>query len=82
LTKIFDTSWKRKHHKSYEYQQVRNPENCRLHLENMKNLTLWNHIVNQQQNNPNSPFGVSYQIKQTKEFRVGDLNYIGMGFVG
>ncbi len=72
MTKIFDTNWKRKHRKSYGYQQVKNPENCGLDLENMKNFTMWNHIINQQQNNPNNPSKMSYQVKQTTKFHIGD----------
>jgi hypothetical protein len=58
---------------------VINLENHRLDLENMNNLIMWNHIINQQENNPTSPFKVSYQIKQTTKFCVGDWILVAWG---
>jgi hypothetical protein len=51
---------------------MRNLEKHGLDLENMKNLTMWNHNSNQQQNNPTSPSRLSYQIKQIEKSCVGD----------
>jgi hypothetical protein len=46
----------------------------------MKNLTVWNHNINEQQKNPVNPFIMSYQIKQTKKSHVCDWILVAWGF--